>query len=91
MSSKLERIVSWNCRGAASREFLVEVKEILRQYRPQMLIILEPQVSGAVADKVCKSLGRSKWIRAKALGFSRGIWILWEEGHFEVELKAAGR
>lgn len=83
--------MSWNCRGAASREFLVEVKEIMREFYPQILIIVEPRISGATANKVCKSLGKKRWIRAGAKGFSEGIWVMCEEGVIEVKLEVANR
>lgn len=62
MMFEAEKVVSWNCRGAAGREFLVQIREIIREFRPKILIIIEPRISGATADKVCKSLGKKWWI-----------------------------
>lgn len=61
-----EMIVYWNCRGTASKEFACEMKEIMREYRPMIVILVEPRVSGEVADRVCKSLGKKRWIRSEA-------------------------
>lgn len=78
-----QRVVSWNYRGAASREFAVEMKNMMRELRTKMIIIIDPKVSGAVTDRVCRDLGKKRWIRAEARGFSRGIWVMWEEGDIE--------
>lgn len=71
-----ERIVSWNCRGVSSKEFLVEMNELIRELRPKIVIIIEPRISGLAADNVCKRLGKKQWIRSEARGFSGGIWVL---------------
>lgn len=73
MKTKIDRVISWNCRGAASKEFAVELKEMLRNFRPKIVILMEPQISGEAVDKVCRGLGRKRWIRSEARGFSGGI------------------
>lgn len=78
-------VLCWNCRGAEGREFVVEIKELLREYKPKILILLEPRISGEVADKVCRKLGRRCWIRSEVLGYSGGIWVCWNEE--EVDLR----
>lgn len=35
----------------------------------------------------CKKLKKSHWIRSKAEGFSRGIWMLWDEDDVKIELR----
>lgn len=34
-------------------------------------------MSGDNANRVCKSLGFSNWVRVEAVGFSGGIWVMW--------------
>lgn len=75
----------------ASKEFVVEMKELLRAFKPKIVILIEPRISGEAADKVCKCLGRKSWIRAEERGFCGGIWVLWEEGEFEIKLQAIWR
>lgn len=67
------------------------MKELLRAFRPKIIILIEPMISGEAVDKVCKGLGRRRWIRSEARGFSRRIWVLWEEGEVEVKLEEAHR
>lgn len=52
-----------------------------------VVILLEPRISGEVADVVCKSLGKSRWIRSEATDFSDGVWVLWNEEDIKLELE----
>lgn len=51
-----ESILSWNCRGAGSKEFACEIKELMKVYKPTVIILLEPRISGGAADSACKKL-----------------------------------
>lgn len=68
-----ERLVYWNCCGIKSKEFFREMREIKRSFDPVVIILLEPKINGDIADDVCKSLGKSRWVRSEAEGFSGGI------------------
>lgn len=78
-------VLCWNCRGAGGREFVSEVKELLSVYRPTILMLLEPRISGETVDKVCKKLGKKSWVRSEATGFSGGTWVCWNDE--EVDLR----
>ena len=56
-------LLVWNCQGAASREFVRVLKDLLKQHKPDILGLLEPKVSGSQADDVCQKLGFKEWIR----------------------------
>lgn len=84
-----KKIFAWNCRGARSGDFLREMKEFLRQERPIIILLLEPRISGIVADEICNKLGRNKWIQSDAEGFSVGVWCLWNEDEVSVKLRYA--
>ncbi|CAL1384548.1 unnamed protein product [Linum trigynum] len=73
-------ILSWNCRGAGSNCFLRVFKEYCRRYRPCVTIIVEPRISGDVAEKVIEKMGFDKWLVVDAVGFAGGIWLLWNSG-----------
>lgn len=79
-------VLCWNCREVGGREFAVEIKELLREYKPKILILLEPRISGAIADKVYRNNGRRRWIRSEAMGFSGGIWVCWDEDEVDLRL-----
>lgn len=67
----------WNCQGAASRAFGRTLKQLCRIHRPAIVCLLEPKVSSDQANKICANLGFDEWIRVEAVGFSGGIWVLW--------------
>ncbi|XP_019172990.1 PREDICTED: uncharacterized protein LOC109168419 [Ipomoea nil] len=73
-------IVSWNCQGAASSGFRRALHMLVRKHEVDVVGLLEPRISGNSADKACKSFGFENWIRVEAVGFSGGIWILWNDG-----------
>ncbi|XP_019152396.1 PREDICTED: uncharacterized protein LOC109149189 [Ipomoea nil] len=52
-----------------------------------MVGLLEPRISGNAADKACKSFGFVNWLRVEAVGFSGGIWLLWNN-NLKVEIIA---
>lgn len=70
------------------REFACELKEILRVHRPALVILLEPRINGDSANAVCRRmLGKTRWVRSEATGFSGGVWMLWDKDEFSLELK----
>ncbi|KAK4277819.1 hypothetical protein QN277_015755 [Acacia crassicarpa] len=77
-------IVSWNCRGAGNRSFPLKTKDIVNKYYVNILCLLEPRISGVRADKVCRKLGFSHWMRVEATGFFGGIWVLWNSNEFDI-------
>lgn len=81
----------WNYRGAGSKEFELEMKNLLREHKPIVLILLEPWVSGEKADRICRKLRKNRWVCSEASGFSGGVWVLWDEEEAEIKLLAVRR
>lgn len=77
-------IICWNCRGAASKHFHRICKDLCREYKADILIILEPRCSGDKATKLVERMGFNSSWRMEAEGYSGGIWILWNSGNFKV-------
>lgn len=74
------KIITWNCQGAASKEFICVLKKFIKHNKPNIIALLEPRISGDHADKVCKKADFESWVRIEALGFNSGIWVLWRDG-----------
>lgn len=70
------KIFCWNCQGDASRGFRSALLQFYKDAKPDIVSLLEPRISGDMANKVCQSLGFDNWIRVEAVGFSGGIWVL---------------
>ncbi|XP_031124346.1 uncharacterized protein LOC116027060 [Ipomoea triloba] len=69
--------ITWNCQGAGGRVFHRVLKNLLQTHKPAILGLVEPKVSGIHANTICKRLGFSDWVRVESVGFSGGIWVLW--------------
>ncbi|KAL8166154.1 hypothetical protein V2J09_007653 [Rumex salicifolius] len=67
----------WNAQGAGSSGFQRACRYLLNKFKTDVLVLMETRVSGAQAQDVCTSLGFSDNFRVEAVGFSGGIWILW--------------
>lgn len=46
-------------------------------FRPKIIVILEPRISGTEADEACRRIAFPNWVRSEANGFSGGILVLW--------------
>ncbi|KAI9120800.1 hypothetical protein K1719_007833 [Acacia pycnantha] len=76
----------WNCRGAASKGVASVLRDMRHRYTLSFMVILEPRISGVQAAKVVKQWGFKHLIRKEAVGFSGGIWFLWEVDKIKVEV-----
>ncbi|PKI45766.1 hypothetical protein CRG98_033773 [Punica granatum] len=70
-------LFSWNCRGAGSINFLGSLRYYLRLHSPDIVAIVEPRISNARADKVCRKFREFEVVRVEAEGFSGGVWVFW--------------
>ena len=68
----------WNAQGAASTTFRRSFKTIVKNYNPSLVVLMEPRISGNKADDFIKKSGFENSHRVEAVGFSGGIWLLWQ-------------
>lgn len=80
----LMNIISWNCRGAASRVFPGRVRDLIRGMDIHVLFLLETRVSGLKADRAISRLGFNRWIHIEASGYAGGIWAVWNDSDVTV-------
>ncbi|KAI9119566.1 hypothetical protein K1719_009442 [Acacia pycnantha] len=66
-----------NSKGAASKGFATVLRDLKYRHRLDMVVILEPRVSGIAANRSIKNWGFKHSVRREVEGFSGGIWILW--------------
>ncbi|CAL1378455.1 unnamed protein product [Linum trigynum] len=72
------KVFVWNRRGVGSNRFLRVYKEYRRKYRPSIVILVEPKISGTRAEDVIKELGFDQNLVLDAVGFAGGIWVVWD-------------
>lgn len=78
-------IMFWNCQGALSHDFQRTFKALVHNYKPMMVALLKPKISGKKADKFILRSRFDRSYQIEAVGFSSGIWLLWKEGlHVEI-------
>lgn len=77
----------WDRRGAGCKEFTSEMKEIVKEYRLTVVVLLEPRISGDTADGVCNKLGKKRLIQSEVAGLSRGVWILLDDVEIILKLE----
>ncbi|MBA0749750.1 hypothetical protein Gogos_003645 [Gossypium gossypioides] len=62
-------------RGCASVKFPRIFREQNLEYKPDIVSLLKPKVSGAKADVIIANLGFQFSHRVEATGYSGGIWL----------------
>ena len=71
--------------GAASKKFRRAFATLLNNYKPGIVVILEPRISGCKADDFIMNNGFARSHHIEAIDFSGGIWILWQEA-FDIKM-----
>lgn len=71
-------LLIWNIQGATAKLSLLVFKNYYHQYKPLILVLLEPKVLGPQSDSIFLGLGFDEWVWVKAIGLSGGIWVFWQ-------------
>ncbi|XP_021754992.1 uncharacterized protein LOC110720298 [Chenopodium quinoa] len=69
----------WNVQGAGSRNFVTNLKDLVKVNKPNVLALVETHMEGEQAVKIASILGYDGHTRTDAVGFSGGIWIYWRK------------
>ena len=70
----------WNCQGVASQFLRRTFKMFVQNYKPKIVALCEPRISGIKADDFIRFSSYEHSHRVEAAGFSGGIWLLWRAG-----------
>ena len=84
----LIKVFSWNCRGAFSACFSTCIHFFIQKCNPDVVIIIEPCISGAKAVHVCIKFKEFSIARVEAQGFSGGNWFWWKAPRVSVTVLA---
>ncbi|KAJ4832557.1 hypothetical protein Tsubulata_000126 [Turnera subulata] len=79
-------IITWNVQGAGKDEFSRTFKEVCRVNKSEVVVIVEPRLSGIRASRIIRRLNFSHSHRIEARGFSGGIWLLWDGNLISVDV-----
>lgn len=61
---------------------------LVQNYKPSLVVLMEPRISGYKADNFIKRNGFDKSYRVEGERFSGGFWVLWKD-LFQVEIVAS--
>lgn len=67
----------WNCQGVGHPRFHSFIREYSKEFVIDLLCLFETRISGKRADEILGRLDFQNSFISEAHGFSRGIWILW--------------
>ncbi|XP_030964009.1 uncharacterized protein LOC115985181 [Quercus lobata] len=70
--------------GASKPSFQKRVKEMVQKYNPDILVVMETRVGVNRAREITERLPFDGAIRSDAVGFTGGIWVLWNSGKVNV-------
>ncbi|KAK8660876.1 hypothetical protein V6N13_051784 [Hibiscus sabdariffa] len=78
-TSMQPRAIDESCEALdpAQARFLPAARQVLRDSKPDLVVFVEPRISGRKADSVIALLGFPNSHRVEAIGFSGGIWLAW--------------
>ncbi|KAL4353175.1 hypothetical protein GQ457_06G017320 [Hibiscus cannabinus] len=65
-------------KGALDPGFNRSFKLLVKKQKPDMVVVMEPRISGRAADTFIRKSGFEYSYRVEAHGFSGGIWLLWQ-------------
>lgn len=82
-------ILAWNVRGAANPDFRRVFINIAHSHKPDLVIITETRISGERASSIINTLGFDMHYKVDAMGFSGGIWMLWNPTTIQVNILAS--
>jgi len=76
----------WNCRGTTSKSFVGILKDLRRQYQFTMICLLETHSSGNKTMNLATKSGFTNNLIVDANGHYDGIWCLWCNSPWQVQL-----
>ncbi|XP_061374107.1 uncharacterized protein LOC133316380 [Gastrolobium bilobum] len=72
--------------GVNKKGFVALIKDLKYRFKIRILVLLETKISGMKVDAKIKQLGFSNSFRQEAVGYSGGIWILWDDAEVSIQV-----
>ena len=77
-------IVIWNFQGALNPSFQSFLHSLVQTHHPAIMIITKTKTSGLKAKNITDRLQFDGAIHANNIGFTGGLWVLWDSTQVEV-------
>ncbi|KAF7827026.1 Endonuclease/exonuclease/phosphatase [Senna tora] len=79
-------ILACNCNGAGASDFPRLFRDMMLLYQPDVVILTKTRISEYRASNVVANLGFICFHKVDTMGFSSGIWLLWNPRAIYIEL-----
>ena len=79
-------IIIWNCRGARKPSFRKHVGDLVQNYNPAILVVMETRVGGDRAKEITNLLPFDGAFHTDTIGYSGGLWVLWNTDRVDLAL-----
>ncbi|KAH7835169.1 hypothetical protein Vadar_023516 [Vaccinium darrowii] len=89
--SKKHKPIRIQTKGAASPHFRRHFNDLVRDHHPTFVIIAETRIAGSRAKDLSEGLGFSHSFVVDSVGFSGGLWLLWNDDVFRCDALAITR
>ena len=78
-------IIVWSSRGVLKPDFQSHVSILGRNHNPTIMVIMETHLRGDTTKEIMDRLPFDGAIHTETIGFTRGLWLLWNSDMVEVE------
>ena len=78
------KIILWNCRRALNPHFHMVLTNLINTHSPSIVIVTKTKVGGERAKEITNRLPFDRALNADTIGYSGGIWVLWNLDEVEV-------
>ncbi|XP_061362932.1 uncharacterized protein LOC133306628 [Gastrolobium bilobum] len=72
--------------GVGKRSFPPFIRDLNNRFKVSVLALLEVRVGGSRGDRIINQLGLSSHFRQDPVGFSGGLWLLWDEKKVKLDV-----
>ena len=62
------------------------IRELIKKHNAQVFSILELKVNGAKAEKIIQTMGFKALVRIDSIGYSSGLWLMWNPNTIKVSV-----
>ncbi|XP_028115612.1 uncharacterized protein LOC114313424 [Camellia sinensis] len=77
-------LLIWNCRGVGKNTFKRNMRDLIRNHKPYMIILMETKVTFSSMGTFFNNLGFTASSNVDLNGRAGGIWLLWEPSQVSI-------
>ncbi|KAL7230196.1 hypothetical protein ACSBR2_008666 [Camellia fascicularis] len=79
-------LLIWNCRGVDNNTFKRNMRDLIRNHKPVMIILMETKVTLSSMGTFFDNLGFTASSSVDPNGRAGGIWLLWEPSQVSINV-----